>query len=36
MSFTRGWNPTLRDQLDFHYQHQFRPRVEGLTDEEYF
>jgi hypothetical protein len=31
----RGWNQTLRDQLDFHYRRLFRPRVEGLTDEEY-
>jgi hypothetical protein len=33
---TRGWNARLRDQLDFHYQHRLRPRLEGLTDEEYF
>jgi hypothetical protein len=32
----RGWNETLRDQLDFHYRHLVRPRIEGLTDEEYF
>jgi hypothetical protein len=32
---TRGWNARLRDQLDFHYRHLFRPRLEGLTDEEY-
>jgi hypothetical protein len=31
----RGWNARLRDQLDFHYRHQLRPRLEGLTDEEY-
>jgi hypothetical protein len=31
----RGWNQTLRDQLDFHYRQLFRPRLEGLTDEEY-
>jgi len=32
---TRGWNARLRDQLDFHYREMFRPRLEGLTDEEY-
>lgn len=26
----------LADQLDFHWQHHFRPRLEGLTDDEYF
>jgi hypothetical protein len=26
----------LADQLDFHWQHQLRPRLDGLTDEEYF
>jgi hypothetical protein len=31
----RGWNATLRDQLDFHYERLFRPRVEGLSDVEY-
>lgn len=25
----------LADQLDWHWQHQARPRLEGLTDEEY-
>jgi hypothetical protein len=33
---TRGWNARLRDQLDFHYRQLFRPRLEGLTDEEYY
>jgi hypothetical protein len=33
---TLQWNPLLVDQLDFHWQHQLRPRLEGLTDEEYF
>jgi hypothetical protein len=32
---TRGWNEVLRDQLDFHYRQHFRPRLAGLTDEEY-
>ncbi|MGB3484627.1 MAG: DinB family protein [Mycobacterium sp.] len=26
----------LADQLDFHWQNSLRPRLEGLTDEEYF
>ena len=30
-----GWNARLRDQLDFHYRVLFRPRLAGLTDEEY-
>jgi hypothetical protein len=29
------WNPLLRDQLEWHWQRQLRPRLEGLTDEEY-
>jgi hypothetical protein len=32
---TRSWNEVLREQLDFHYRHMFRPRLAGLTDEEY-
>lgn len=35
-STTLKWNPQLVDQLDIHWQHQLRPRLEGLTDEEYF
>jgi len=30
------WNAELISQLDWHWQHQLRPRVDGLTDEEYF
>jgi len=30
------WNRVLADQLDWHWQHQLRPRLDGLTDEEYF
>lgn len=30
------WTTRLIDQLDWHWQHQLRPRLEGLTDEEYF
>lgn len=26
----------LADQLDFHWSHQLRPRLGGLTDDEYF
>jgi DinB family protein len=26
----------LLDQLDWHWQHQLRPRLDGLTDDEYF
>jgi len=35
VTLPRGWNETLRDQLDFHYQYMFRPRLEGLSDREY-
>lgn len=30
------WTRELVDQLDFHWQHQLRPRLGGLTDDEYF
>ncbi|GAA3672893.1 DinB family protein [Lentzea atacamensis] len=30
------WNKQLTDQLDWHWQMQLRPRLEGLTDDEYF
>ncbi|MBB4777772.1 DinB family protein [Actinomadura livida] len=30
------WNPILRDQLTWHWTNQLRPRIDGLTDEEYF
>lgn len=29
------WNHELRDQMEFAWEHQFLPRMEGLTDEEY-
>lgn len=29
------WTTTLADQLDWHWQNQLRPRLDGLTDEEY-
>ena len=30
------WNAELVDQLEWHWDHQLRPRLDGLTDEEYF
>jgi hypothetical protein len=30
------WNAELADQLEWHWQHQLRPRLDGLTDDEYF
>lgn len=32
---TTAWNPLLLDQLEWHWTHQLRPRLEGLTDAEY-
>jgi hypothetical protein len=29
------WNDLLRDQFEWHWEHQLRPRLAGLTDEEY-
>lgn len=29
------WNPLLRDQIDWHWTHAVRPRLAGLTDDEY-
>ncbi len=29
------WNAELADQLGGHWHHQLRPRLAGLTDEEY-
>jgi hypothetical protein len=29
------WNAELLDQLEWHWQHQLRPRLDGLTDHEY-
>ena len=31
-----NWGALLVDQLDFYWQVHLRPRLEGLTDEEYF
>jgi len=30
------WNPLLRDQIAWHWTHQLRDRLAGLTDDEYF
>ena len=30
------WRTEVAAQLDFYWEHQFRPRLVGLTDEEYF
>src|SRR5580658_679131 len=30
------WNAGLVDQLDWQWQNHFRPRLDGLTDDEYF
>ncbi|MQA15868.1 MAG: DinB family protein [Pseudonocardiaceae bacterium] len=30
------WNAQLLDQLEWHWRHQLRPRLERLRDEEYF
>jgi hypothetical protein len=30
------WNSALREQLERHWTHQLRPRLDGLTDDEYF
>ena len=30
-----SWNSLLRDQLEWHWTHQLRPRLDGLGDEEY-
>ena len=32
---TSALNPALVDQLDWHWTHQLRPRLDGLTDDEY-
>ncbi|HEY1819231.1 MAG TPA: DinB family protein [Trebonia sp.] len=30
------WNQELAEQLDWHWRSQFRPRLDGLSDAEYF
>ncbi|WP_330175347.1 DinB family protein [Streptomyces sp. NBC_01498] len=36
VSHRPDWNLTLREQWEFHWNHQLRARLEGLTDDEYF
>ncbi len=36
MPMTVDWNAELLDQLEWHWEHQLRPRLAGLTDNEYF
>src|SRR5262245_30180251 len=31
-----NWSSELAEQLDWHWQNQFRARLEGLSDQEYF
>ena len=31
-----NWNEELLSQLEWHWEHQLRPRLDGLTDDEYF
>jgi hypothetical protein len=31
-----NWTDELAEQLDWHWRNQLRPRLDGLTDEEYF
>jgi hypothetical protein len=31
-----NWNDQLAEQLDWHWSNQLRPRLEGLTDAEYY
>jgi len=33
---TLDWTALLLEQLTWHWEHQLRPRLEGLTDDEYF
>lgn len=35
-SMDLDWNERLTEQIDFHWVNQLRPRLEGLSDEEYF
>lgn len=36
MTNTFDWNRSLREQWEFHWNHQVRARLLGLTDDEYF
>jgi len=33
---TYSWNDALLEQLDWHWREHLRPRLDGLTDDEYF
>lgn len=33
---TIDWSRELADQLDWHWQHHLRPRLDGLSDDEYY
>jgi DinB superfamily len=35
MTADENWNATLREQWEFHWKNQLRPRLDGLTDDEY-
>ena len=35
MTTAIDWTTRLHEQLDFHYRLHLRPRLEGMTDEEY-
>lgn len=35
MTTTLTWNPLLLEQLEWHWREQLRPRLEGLSDDEY-
>jgi hypothetical protein len=35
MTTTLDWPTLLNEQLTFHWTNQLRPRLDGLTDEEY-
>ncbi|KAB8190652.1 DinB family protein [Nonomuraea phyllanthi] len=32
----QNWNSLIRDQISWHWTHQLRDRLDGLTDDEYF
>lgn len=36
MAAVTVWNQLLRDQFEWHWEHQLRSRLEGLSDGEYF
>ena len=36
MNMTMSMTTQLTEQLEFHWEHALRPRLDGLTDDEYF